>query len=216
VIKQLVLFIGLTAPALLAAQRAPLTLKLYTHTSIFESAFHPDLDRSKSAFATFGGFSLGVDFGKNIDRNLSHEIELFFHAVSETTTIDKTKEWRVHLRYEFKKYLFGSMQKRLKWAVGGTARLYSGEQKITPFTSASFPTTTRIVGQEIAGVIRSAFEITPQFLVDLNISFFNINMEFDRFEIENPVLNPNQQTSSSIDMNAFDQVVVRLGLGYTF
>lgn len=204
----------LVFPLLSYSQSKSKVVKLYANTAAGQ--FRPNIRLSPNENFDFVGLSASLDFGQNFEKEQSHEIEFFFDWHSLQGSARNIKERAFHIRYEWKKYVFQSMQQRLRFSVGGSFRLYAYFKDNEATAPNTFDREQIIIGQEIAGVVRAEYEILPKLLLDVNLSFLNIGGSVDTEVNHNPILTERQRVFQTFELQLVDQLIGRIGLGYVF
>ena len=212
--RNFVFLILLVFPLLSYSQSKPKAVKLYANTAAGQ--FRPNIRLSPNENFDFVGLSASLDFGQNFEREQSHEIEIFFDWHSLQRSAHDIKERAFHIRYEWKKYIFQSIQQKLRFSMGGSFRLYAYFKDNEAIVPNTFDREQIIIGQEIVGVVRAEYEILPKLLLDINLSFLNIGGSVDTEINHNPILTERQRVIQVFELQLIDQLIGRIGLGYAF
>ena len=157
---------------------------------------------------SFTGISAAVHF-HNPERNLIHEFEMkYWFSNGENGDI---KESEAGLRYELCWHVKLKFIPGLRFRWGFSSRFYYSkiEIKSDPFSGGRVSSITG--GIEIAATAHLDYRISKKVNIDIAFTNFNYNFGIERYSSLNAAFS-SEQTSS--DVSAFDQNLLRIGLGY--
>ncbi len=204
---------GLNAQEIeIEAPKLEVVIKAYTNFLYFNSQYNPRPYDFSPEFFRFWGITPAVSF-RAYESPIIQEIEpKYWSSNSEDGNI---KEYEVGLRYELCWYLKNEIVPGVRFRWGGSSRFYYYHADVSSGFNG-FPTIAQNGGFELSLVAHLEFRIFKKIIVEINTSNLNVNFEIDDQYIDNPGLTENQKTSTGFDFEAFNQRILRIGIGYEF
>jgi hypothetical protein len=211
----------LLCPGLLAFNFLPaqIAIKLYQNLDYVKYNIEEGIYEQEPEIY-FARTSLAIQFANRDD--LFHELEFSYAQVAipvvhqvfpSVEFVDVNKDY-VGLQYELNKVLVKGSD--FRFSLGGGTLLYSLLTQRDPQTNVDvYFREDRYIGAVINLIPRIQYNISKQFLVDLNLKFGLLDVHYYERRINNPMLPMRQQLQKSCETDFLPEAYnVRIGIGY--